>query len=162
MANLKNQEAVKELVERIQAANSIAFVNYQGITVNEANELRRQMRAENVEYIVAKNRLFKIALKEAGIEDCFDDVLEGTTAFAFAQGNVEAPAKICYNFGKDKKVFELKAGLLDGKRLNLAEVTALAQLPSKEVLLTQVLQGILGPVRKLAYGLVDLQSKKEA
>ncbi|MCX5773735.1 MAG: 50S ribosomal protein L10 [Fusobacteria bacterium] len=162
MANLKNQEAVQGLVEKIKASNSIAFINYQGITVNQANELRNLMRAENVEYIVAKNRFFKIALKEAGIEDNFDDVLEGTTAFAFASGNVEAPAKIAYNFGKDKKVFDLKAGLLDGKRLSLAEVTALAALPSKEVLLTQVLQGILGPIRKLAYGLVDLQSKKEA
>lgn len=162
MANQKNQEVVAILTEKIKNADSIMFIDYKGITVNQDTELRKQMRAENVEYIVAKNRLFKIALKEAGIEDNFDDVLEGTTAFAFAHKNVEAGAKVAHEFSKGKNVFNLKAGLLEGKRIELNEVMTLATLPSKEVLLTQVLLGILGPVRQLGYALVDLQSKKEA
>ena len=114
------------------------------------------------DYIVAKNRLFKLALQEAGVEDSFDDVLEGTTAFAFGKEDVVAPAKVVYDLAKSKgEVFNIKAGLLSGKRVDATEVEALAKLPSREQLLSMVLNGMLGPIRKLAYATVAIADKKE-
>ena len=83
MASQAKIEQVAELAEKIRKAQSVVLVDYQGITVNEETELRKKVREAGAEYLVAKNRLFKIALKEAGVEDSFDDLLEGTTAFAF-------------------------------------------------------------------------------
>lgn len=161
MANVKKIEAVKFLKAKIEKAESIIFVNYKGIKVSEDTQLRKEMREAGVEYIVAKNRLFRIALQEAGIEDSFDDALEGTTSFALSYDDVVAPAKVAYEFGKGKEFFEIKAGLLDGKRMELNDVMALAKLPSKDVLLSKLLFLLMGPVSKLGYALNALKMKRE-
>lgn len=165
MANQAKVQAVAELAERIRRAQSIVLVDYQGINVKDETKLRKSLRESGGEYLVAKNRLFKIALKEAGVEDSFDDILEGTTAFAFGYDDVVAPAKVMNEVSKANakaKIFNIKGGYLSGKRVSEAEVVALASLPSREQLLSMVLNGMLGPVRKLAYGLVAVADKKEA
>lgn len=165
MANQAKIQAVAELADRIKRAQSIVLVDYQGINVKAETQLRRSLREAGGEYLVAKNRLFKIALKEAGVEDSFDDILEGTTAFAFGYDDVVAPAKVMNEVSKANakaKIFNIKGGYLTGKRVTEAEVVALASLPSREQLLSMVLNGMLGPVRKLAYGLVAVADKKEA
>ncbi|MBS5037647.1 MAG: 50S ribosomal protein L10 [Fusobacterium sp.] len=165
MANQAKVQAVAELAERIRRAQSIVLVDYQGINVKDETKLRKSLRESGGEYLVAKNRLFKIALKEAGVEDSFDDILEGTTAFAFGYDDVVAPAKVMNEVSKANakaKIFNIKGGYLTGKRVSEAEVVALASLPSREQLLSMVLNGMLGPVRKLAYGLVAVADKKEA
>lgn len=165
MANQAKVQAVAELAERIRRAQSIVLVDYQGINVKDETKLRKSLRESGGEYLVAKNRLFKIALKEAGVEDSFDDILEGTTAFAFGYDDVVAPAKVMNEVSKANakaKIFNIKGGYLTGKRVSEAEVVALASLPSREQLLSMVLNGMLGPVRKLAYGLVTVADKKEA
>lgn len=161
MANQFKEEQVAMLKEKIAKAKSIVLVDYQGIKVQDDTELRRQMRNSGAEYLVAKNRLFKIALKEAGVELDFADVLEGNTSFAFGYADPVSPAKVAYDFGKGKNIFKIKAGYLEGKRLSAEEVEGLAKLPSREVLLSQVLYGMLGPITKLAYGLNALKEKKE-
>ena len=164
MANQAKVQAVAELAERIKRAQSIVLVDYQGINVKDETKLRKSLRESGGEYLVAKNRLFKIALKEAGVEDSFDDILEGTTAFAFGYDDVVAPAKVMNEVSKANakaKIFNIKGGYLTGKRVSEAEVVALASLPSREQLLSMVLNGMLGPVRKLAYGLVAVADKKE-
>lgn len=164
MANQAKVQAVAELAERIRRAQSIVLVDYQGINVKDETKLRKSLRESGGEYLVAKNRLFKIALKEAGVEDSFDDILEGTTAFAFGYDDVVAPAKVMNEVSKANakaKIFNIKGGYLTGKRVSEAEVVALASLPSREQLLSMVLNGMLGPVRKLAYGLVAVADKKE-
>ena len=165
MANQAKVQAVAELAERIKRAQSIVLVDYQGINVKDETKSRKSLRESGGEYLVAKNRLFKIALKEAGVEDSFDDILEGTTAFAFGYDDVVAPAKVMNEVSKANakaKIFNIKGGYLTGKRVSEAEVVALASLPSREQLLSMVLNGMLGPVRKLAYGLVAVADKKEA
>ncbi|MCF2611695.1 50S ribosomal protein L10 [Fusobacterium perfoetens] len=164
MANQAKVEAVAVLVEKIKRAQSIVLVDYEGIKVKEETQLRKALREAGGEYLVAKNRLFKIALKEAGVEDSFDDILEGTTSFAFGYDDVVAPAKVMNEVSKANakaKIFNIKGGYLTGKRVSEAEVVALASLPSREQLLSMVLNGMLGPVRKLAYGLVAVADKKE-
>ncbi len=170
MATELKKELVAELVEKISKAQSIVLVDYQGLKVNEETALRKQMRENGAEYLVAKNRLFRIALAEAGIEDKFDDLLEGTTAFAFGYDDAVTPAKVAYevetaqakvNAKAKKKIFTIKGGLLTGKRVGANEVIELAKLPSREQLLSMVLNGMLGPVRKLAYATVAIADKKE-
>ena len=164
MANQAKQEAVAVLVEKIKKAQSIVLVDYEGIKVKEETQLRRSLKEAGGEYLVAKNRLFKIALKEAGVEDSFDDILEGTTSFAFGYDDIVAPAKIMNEVSKGKakaKIFNIKGGYLTGKRVDEAGVLSLATLPSRDQLLSMVLNGMLGPVRKLAYGLVAVSDKKE-
>jgi len=161
VANQKKIDAVKVLREKIEKAKSIVFVDYQGITVNEDTDLRKKMKESGTEYLVAKNKLVEIALKEAGIEDDFKDVLKGTSSFAIAYDDVVAPAKIAYEFGKGKEFFKIKAGLLDGKRMELNDVMTLAKLPSRDELLAKLLFVIKGPISKLGYALNALKTKKE-
>ena len=162
MANQAKKEAVAQLVEMIKASESVIFVDYQGIKATEETALRKEMRDAGADYIVAKNRLFKLALQEAGVEESFDDVLEGTTAFAFGKEDVVAPAKVVYDLAKTKgEVFNIKAGLLSGKRVDTNEVEALAKLPSRDQLLSMILNGMLGPIRRLAYATVAIADKKE-
>lgn len=167
MATQVKKEIVAELVEKIKKAQSVVFVDYQGIKVNEETALRRKMRESGAEYLVAKNRLFKIALKESGVEDNFDEILEGTTAFAFGYEDPAVPAKVVFDLAKDKAkakqdIFKIKGGYLTGKRVSIDEVEALAKLSSREQLLSMVLNSMLGPVRKLAYATVAIADKKEA
>ena len=162
MATQAKIEQVAELAEKIRKAQSVVLVDYQGITVNEETELRKKVREAGAEYLVAKNRLFKIALK-----DSFDDLLEGTTAFAFGYADPVAPAKLVFDLAKDKAkakkdVFKIKGGLLTGKRVEATEVEALAKLPSRDQLLSMLLNSMLGPIRKLAYATVAIADKKEA
>ena len=147
MATQVKKELVAELVEKIKKAQSVVFVDYQGIKVNEETSLRKQMRENGAEYLVAKNRLFKIALKESGVEDNFDEILEGTTAFAFGYNDPVAPAKAVFD--------------LSGKKVSVKEVEELAKLPSREQLLSMLLNSMLGPIRKLAYATVAIADKKE-
>lgn len=167
MATQVKKEVVAELVEKIKKAQSVVFVDYQGIKVNEETALRKQMRESGAEYLVAKNRLFKIALRESGVEDNFDEVLEGTTGFAFGYADPVAPAKAVFDLAKAKAkakqdVFKIKGGYLTGKKVSVSEVEALAALPSREQLLSMLLNSMLGPVRKLAYATVAIADKKES
>ena len=162
MATQVKKELVAELVEKIKKAQSVVFVDYQGIKVNEETSLRKQMRENGAEYLVAKNRLFKIALKESGVEDNFDEILEGTTAFAFGYNDPVAPAKAVFDLAKAKlDVFKIKGGYLTGKKVSVKEVEELAKLPSREQLLSMLLNSMLGPIRKLAYATVAIADKKE-
>lgn len=166
MAAQYKEELVAELVEKIKKAQSVVFVDYKGIKVNEETKLRKQMREAGAEYLVAKNRLFKIALKESGVQDSFDEILEGTTGFAFGYDDAVVPAKAVFDLAKAKAkakqdTFKIKGGYLTGKKVSVSEVEALASLPSREQLLSMVLNAMLGPVRKLAYATVAIADKKE-
>ena len=96
-------EAVQALTAKLKDAKAMVFVDYKGISVNEDTELRKNAREAGVEYFVAKNRLFKIALKEAGFDTDVDDLLEGTTSFAVGYEDGVAPSKLIFDFGKKTK-----------------------------------------------------------
>jgi large subunit ribosomal protein L10 len=161
MANQAKQEIVAQLAEKIKAASTIVMVDYKGLSAGDADALRKTTREAGVDYFVAKNRLFKLALKEAGIEAEFEAELKGTTAFAMAEDAV-TPAKVIYDFAEGKEVFNIKGGLVEGKKADIATIEALAKLPSREQLLSMVLNGMMGPVRKLAYAFNAIADKQEA
>lgn len=161
MAASKKLQAVNELKEKLEGANAIVFVDYKGISVNEDNSLRREARNNQVEYFVAKNRLFQIALKELGIDVDFGEVLEGTTSFAVSKNDTIAPAKVIYNFAqKNKNVVKIKGGYVDGAKVDVSTVEALAKLPSRDEMLGMIAYGLLSPVRMLAVAMSNVAEQK--
>jgi len=115
-------EVVKSLVEKLKDAKAVVFVDYKGISVNEDTELRKNAREAGVEYFVAKNRLFKIALKEAGFDTDVDDLLEGTTSFEVS--TVEALAKLP---SRDELLGQIAYGLLSPVRMLAVALTNVAE-----------------------------------
>jgi len=148
----EKQAVVAELTEKLQNAAAGVIVDYRGITVAEDTELRAKMREAGVDYFVMKNTLLRFAVKNAGLED-LTDVLKGTTSIALCQGDPVAAAKVVSEFSKKlaaQEKFTVKAGFVDGKVIDAAGVKALADLPSKEVLVATVLGTMIAPIRGLA------------
>ena len=150
----EKQAIVAELTEKLQNAAAGVLVDYKGITVAEDTALRAEMRKNGVEYAVVKNTLTRFAVKNAGLEE-LSSVLEGTTSLAISAEDPVAPARIINDFAKkmNGEKFTIKAGFVDGKVIGVDEVKALADLPSKEVLLSMLLSAMQGPVRGLAVSL---------
>ena len=150
----EKQAIVAELTEKLQNAAAGVLVDYKGITVAEDTALRAEMRKNGVEYAVVKNTLTRFAVKNAGLE-ALSSVLEGTTSLAISAEDPVAPARIINDFAKkmNGEKFTIKAGFVDGKVIGVDEVKALADLPSKEVLLSMLLSAMQGPVRGLAVSL---------
>ena len=145
----EKQAIVAALTERIQNATAGVFVDYKGITVADDTKLRKSLRESGNEYKVVKNTLLGRALKEAGI-DGLDSVLEGTTAIAISQEDYVGAAKVLCEYAEKNKNFTVKAGFVDGKMIDAEGVKNLAKLPSKEVLLAQVLGGLNAPITGFA------------
>ena len=150
----EKQAIVAELTEKLQGTAGGVLVDYKGITVAEDTALRAEMRKNGVEYAVVKNTLTRFAVKNAGLEE-LSSVLEGTTSLAISAEDPVAPARIINDFAKkmNGEKFTIKAGFVDGKVIGVDEVKALADLPSKEVLLSMLLSAMQGPVRGLAVSL---------
>lgn len=141
---------VDQLTEMLKNAVSFVLVDYKGITVEEDTKLRRELREANVHYSVEKNTMLRFALKNAGIEG-LDDVLEGTTAIAVSNDDQTAPARILGKFASDTEgKFNLKAGMVEGQIYDEKGVIALSKIPSKDVLLAQLVGSLQGPIQKLA------------
>lgn len=149
---LNEKEAiVASLVETLKSSASGVLVNYEGITVAEDTALRNELRKAGVEYSVVKNTMVRRALDEAGLNE-LDGVLHGTTSLATSTEDPIAPMRVVNKFAKSLNGdrFVIKAGFMDGKVLPLEDIAALAELPSKEVLLGQVLGMMLSPITSLA------------
>lgn len=169
---LAKEQIVNEIKEKLENAVSLVLVDYRGLNVEEVTELRKKSREAGVEYKVYKNTLMTRALKELGIEG-LESYLEGPNAIAFGYDDPVTPAKIISEFAKGHEKLEIKAGMVEKKLLSLEEVKALADLPSKEVLVAQVLGGLNAPItgfvnvlqaniRNLVYALDAIREKKSA
>jgi large subunit ribosomal protein L10 len=146
---MNKQEKTKfidELKTNFAKANAVVFADYKGVTSEQMNSLRRVTRDKNVQILVAKNNLVRAALKgttkEAAVEK-----LAGPTVAAFAYGDAVEMAKGLSEFAKKVEAFTLKDGFLGDKSIGPAEIKHLATLPSKEVLLSQLLSVLNGPIR---------------
>jgi large subunit ribosomal protein L10 len=166
------KQLVNELKEKFTKAQSAIFTDYRGLDVEKITELRRRLREADIEYRVVKNTLARIAAKESGL-DFLEEHLVGPTAIAFSYDDPVAPAKILNKFVREFKILEVKMGLVEGKLLNSKDINELADLPSREVLISMALAGIQspisgfvnvlnGPIRGLVYTLKAIQDKKSA
>ena len=153
------QQIVEEIKEKISNAKSVVLLNYTGLTVEQDNKVRNAYRKENGEYKVYKNRLINLALKDLNIEG-FDKVLEGNTSIAFSYEDEVGAPRIAYNAMKDIKELSAKGGIVNGKAVELSYIEKLSKLPSKEVLIAQLLGMLKAPVRSLACVLSQVSEKK--
>lgn len=165
-------EIVAELAGKLANAKAAYLADYRGINVEQVNALREQLRQEGVEYRVVKNTLLRLAAKGTGVE-CLDSQFQGPTAITIVSGDPVAPAKTLVEFAKKNAKFELRAGALDGKVLTAADIKALSELPSREVLLAKVLGSLNAPAsnfvgvlaaipRSLVQVLAAIQDQKAA
>ncbi len=159
---LESKKAIVEsLKERLDGSVAGILVDYKGISVEQDTKLRRNFREANVKYDVVKNTLLRLAVNDTNFAD-LASVLEGTTAMATSDEDAVAPAKVFVDFLKanDNLDLTIKAGFADGKVISADEVKALAAIPSKEVLLTQVLYCINSPLTSFAFAIKALVDKK--
>jgi large subunit ribosomal protein L10 len=136
MARADKTTAVAELTEEFRSSNAAVLTEYRGLTVAQLKELRVSL-AGNATYAVVKNTLTKLAAKDAGV-DSFDALLQGPSAIAFVKGDAVAVAKSLRDFAKANPALVIKGGVLDGAPLTPAELTKLADLESREVLLAKL------------------------
>ncbi len=160
MANQKNldkkQEIISEISEKTKNANSTIFFEYQGLTAEETNELRRKLRESDSELKIYKNTLVKRAYDALNID--LANELTGPKAVAFGTDAV-SPIKVLSDFAKKHPALELKVGIVDGEIADEAKLKELSTIPSREGLLTMLAGGLMGTVRDLSICL-DLYSEQ--
>ncbi|MFL0249209.1 50S ribosomal protein L10 [Clostridium neuense] len=157
---LKEQK-IAEIKEKMDKAQALILVKYQGLNVEEDTALRKQLREAGVEYKVYKNTLASRAAKELGHEG-ITKFFEGPIAVALGYDDVTAPARILNDFAKEHKALELVAGLVNGEEFDANKVKELASVPPKEVLIAKLLGSFNAPLSKLAYLLSAISDKKQA
>ncbi len=162
---------VEEIKDRFSRAKSAILIDYRGLTVEEVTGLRNEFRKQGVEYKVYKNTLINRALEESGIKG-MEEYLNGPTAVAFGYQDAVAPAKIIDGAITKLKKTQVKAGYVEGKVFNATAVKALADLPSREVLMARLMGSMQAPItgtvtvlggvlRSVLYALKAVQEVKE-
>ena len=159
----KNIEAKKGVVadikQKFEKAQSAVLVDYRGLNVAEDTELRNQLRKAGVEYAVLKNTMINLAVKDMGLDE-MKAHLEGPTAVAFGMEDAVAPAKVLSEFIKKTKKMNIKCGVCDGAYLDEAGVQALANTPSREVLIAKIMGSMMSSVSKFVYALEAIRKKQ--
>ena len=145
----QKQAIVAELTERLKNSVTGVLVNYKGINVADDTALRKELREAGVQYSVVKNTLLSRACEEAELTG-LQTTLAGTTALATCDEDYAAAARILANYAKKSKTFEIKGGYLDGEVVDLATIDSLAKLPTREVLLANVLGAFQAPIASFA------------
>lgn len=162
---------VAELSDKFAKAKIAIVADYKGLTVPVLQELRHNLRRNDAEFRVAKNTLLIRAVEETDFKGLQEHFI-GTTAVAVSYGDPVTPAKVISDFCKDHPELKIRTGLLDGKLLSTDDITALSKLPSKEVLLSQMLsvmnavptglvQVLSGVPRTFLYALQAIKEQKE-
>lgn len=152
------QELVTEMHERLTRAKAVFLADFRGMSVGQATSLRNELRGASVEYKVFKNTLFELAAKGTGAEP-LDPYLAGPTAVAISYDDPVSAAKVLSKFAKDPQgKFVLKAGVLSGKLLDVKQIQALADLPSREVLIAKMLGSMQAPATNFVGVLAALPS----
>jgi large subunit ribosomal protein L10 len=149
---------VAEIADKLSRSKSTVVADYRGLTVKQMNELRKQLREAGVEFKVLKNTLTRRASEQVGLSE-LNQHLTGPTAIAFSYEDVVAPAKILSKFAKDNKQLEIKGGIVEGKVVGLDEIKALADLPSREGLLSMLLSVLQAPIRNFALAVKAVAEK---
>ena len=147
------RETIAALTEEARSANAIIVSEYRGLKVSELGEIRRNLRKQNVTYHIVKNRLMKIAARDAGMET-LGLLLEGPTAVAFARGDEAAAAKAVLDAVRPYRLVKITGAVLGTRVINADGVVRLSQLPGRSVLLAQVAGAISAPMATMA-GLLD-------
>jgi len=156
----KKQLLVDEIADKLKSSVSTVVVDYRGLTVGQVTELRKQLRDAGVEFKVYKNTMTRRAAEAADLAG-LNEVLTGPNAIAFSAEDVVAPAKILNEFAKKNEALEIKAGVIEGNIASVEDIKALADLPSREGLLSMLLSVLQAPIRNLALATKAVAEQKE-
>jgi len=174
MPNQKNIHQLAEITKNLSDSTTVILTEYAGLTVAEQNLLREEADKANSAFLVAKNNLMRLALKEKSPElvDSIDTFLQGPTAVLFSPDAVSA-SKIVMKFSEDHDKLKIKAGIMDNKVISVNEISSLSKLPGREQLLASLLaqlqapaqalvRQLSAPAQNLVYGLEALKAKLSA
>jgi large subunit ribosomal protein L10 len=164
LANAKviqaKQDAVDVVTGKLQNSVSTVVADYRGLNVSQVTELRKQLREAGVEFQVLKNTLLRRATAAAELTD-LDAVLTGPTAVAFSETDAVVAAKILNDFAKKNDALKLKGGVVEGRVVDEEQIKALAELPSREGLLSMLLSVLQAPMRNFALAVKAVAEKEE-
>lgn len=144
--------AIQEIAAQIEESEAIFAVDYRGISVPQAAELRSKLREADASFRIVKNRLTKIAADQVG-EERLPELLQGPTALTFVRGDTAQAAKAITTFNKEHEVLTFKGGFMDGTSLDEAAFKSIAKLPGREVLNGQLAGVVASPLTGLVRGL---------
>lgn len=157
----EKQQAVAVIAAKIAESSSTVVADYRGLNVAQVTELRKQLREAGIDFQVLKNSLVRRATEGTDYVE-LNDILTGPTAIAFSKDDAVAPAKILNDFAKKNDALKLKGGIVEGKVVSMEEVKALAELPSREGLLSMLLSVLQAPMRNFALAVKAVGEKQEA
>lgn len=149
---------VDEIKEAVDGASSVVTVSFLGINVEQDTRLRKELRENNIYYKVFKNTLIGRAFKGTDLEQLSAD-LKGSTALAVAKDDATAPARIISKYTKEVKTLELKGGVVEGVYYDAAQMGEIANIPSREVLISRLLGSLNAPLANLARVLSEIAKK---
>ena len=152
------QPIVAEISEAIKDAQSVVLVDYRGLTVEQDTNLRKQLREAGVTYKVYKNTMMNFAFKGTDFEG-LAPYLEGPSAVAISTTDATAPARILAKFAKDAKALEIKAGVVEGTVYDATGMQAIAQIPSRDELISKLLGSLQSPITNFARVMNQLAEK---
>ncbi len=159
MPTQKKIDQAAKIDELLKESAGFYVIDYRGLTVKQFGELRKNLRDADATCAVLKNNIFRMCLKNAGLPE-MDELLDGPNAFVFYKSDLAAPAKAVKNMAKEVKLPELKGGYADGKVIGADEANAIADLPSREELLSTLLRTMQNPMSKFARAIQLIAEQK--
>lgn len=156
----QKQELVSEISSKFESATSAVVVEYRGLSVAQVTDLRRQLRAEGIEFKVYKNTMSRRAVESVGYEGLLDSLV-GPNAIAFSDDAV-APCRVLANFAKKNKALVIKQGVVEGKVFSEDKIKELSQLPNREGMIAMLLGALQSPIRDFAWAVKQISEQKES
>jgi len=156
----EKMQLVADVAGKMKESAATVLTDYRGLTVAEVTELRRKLREAGIEFRVVKNTLIRRATAIAELTE-LDEHLTGPTAIAFSKDDAVAPAKVIMEFAKTNENLKVKAGIVEGKVVGFDQIKALADLPSREGLLSMLLSVLQAPIRNFALAVKAVAEQKE-
>ncbi len=159
-AYVKKQAIIDEIKDKFERAESAVAIDYMGITVAQADEMRKKLREGGVDYTIYKNTLVKRAIDGTDYAQ-MAEILEGPSGFAFSYEDATAPARILNDAMKDFNKMAFKGGFVEGEYYEAEGLTQLAAIPSREVLISKFMGSIQSPVANFARVVAQIAEAKE-
>ena len=157
----QEQIIIDEIKDKFERAESAVVIDYMGITVAEADEMRKKLREAEVDYTVYKNTLVKRAIEGTKYE-ALGEILEGPSGFAFSYDDATAPARVLNDARKAYKKMEFKGGIIEGEYYDKENIEKIAAIPSRDTLISKFMGSIQSPIANFARVVARIAEQKEA
>ena len=145
------KKILQDLIAKLKESKGVVLTDYQGMNVFQISKLRNELKEKRVEFKIFKNTLMEKASEELNVEDLTKDLI-GCTAMAFCSDDGIAPARLLKEYFKNNKIdLKIKSGLIDGRVFSPEKIMEIASLPSKDVLIAQMINGVKSPLYSLVF-----------